>query len=302
MVSTDRATDPQTDAALFEGKQALIFGSGRNIGRAIALEFARRGARIAVADLDADGAAETAQLIRDQGGVAEAFPCNVMDDASVRATAAEAERRLGEIDIVMNNAGILHSGYVEDIPVSEWTRMFDVNLLGMVRSLEIFVPKMIARGHGYIVNTGSFAGLYPFAINRIPYAASKAAVVSMSQNLALYLMPKGVRVSCLCPGPVMTTSPDSMKVFSEGVEMHGPGSHLHVKSQEETAAILADGMCAGRIIIPTHQELWDTLQTWAASPDDLIRSTSKAFESGERGKPTFDASRFGVSGAGGSPS
>jgi NAD(P)-dependent dehydrogenase (short-subunit alcohol dehydrogenase family) len=293
MALTRHEESGRTDAALFEGKLALIFGSGRNIGRAIALEFARRGARIAVADLDADGAAETAQLVRDQGGDAQAFDCNVMDDASMHLTAAQVERRMGEADIVMNNAGILHSGYVEDIPVSEWTRMIDCNLLGMVRSLEIFVPKMIARGHGHIVNTGSFAGLYPFAINRIPYAASKAAVISMSQNLALYLMPKGVRVSCLCPGPVMTTSPDGMKVFSKDVVMHGPGSHLYVKSQEDAAAILAEGMCAGRIIIPTHEELWDTLGAWAASPDELIRSTSKAFEGGDKGRPAYDASQFG---------
>jgi NAD(P)-dependent dehydrogenase (short-subunit alcohol dehydrogenase family) len=278
---------------VFENRLALIFGSGRNIGRAIAREFARRGARVAVADLDAGGAAETAQLIRDAGGEAHGFACDVMSNESMREAAAEVERRMGDVDILMNNAGILHSGYPEDIPLAEWERMLSCNFLGMVRSLEIFLPKMIARGHGYIVNTASFAGLYPFAINRIPYAASKAAVVSMSQNLAVYLMPKGVRVSCLCPGPVMTTSPDSMKVFSPDVVMHGPGSHLWVKSQEETARILADGMCAGRILIPTHEELWGTLGEWAASPDELIRKTSAAFVGGDRGQPRFDASLAG---------
>jgi NAD(P)-dependent dehydrogenase (short-subunit alcohol dehydrogenase family) len=193
----------------------------------------------------------------------------------------------------MNNAGVLHNGWVDDIPLAEWQRMLDVNLLGMVRSLEVFVPQMIARGQGHIVNTASFAGLYPFAINRIPYAASKAAVVSMSQNLALHLEPKGVRVSCLCPGPVMTTSPDSMKSFSGEMEMRGPGSHLKVKSQAETARILADGMAAGRILIPTHEELWETLRAWAVSPDDYIRAKAAAFAGGDIGKPSFDESALG---------
>lgn len=275
--------------AVFDDKTAIIFGAGQNIGRAIAREFARRGARVALADLNAAGAEEGAQRIREAGGQAVGLACDVTDSASIAAAAAAAERALGTVDIVMNNAGILHNGWVEDIPLGEWGRMFDVNLLGMVRSLEVFAPQMIARGAGHIVNTASFAGLYPFAINRVPYAASKAAVVSMSQNLALHLEPKGVRVSCLCPGPVMTTSPDSMKTFSGEMEMRGPGSHLKVKSQAETARILADGMKAGRILIPTHEELWDTLKDWAAGPDAFIRGKAAAFASGDIGKPSFDA-------------
>ena len=273
--------------ATLDNKTAIIFGAGQNIGRAIALEFARRGARVAVADINAAGAEETAQLIREAGGEAIGLTCDVTSSESVAAAATEAERQLGQIDIVMKNAGILHNGWVEDIPLGEWGRMLDVNLLGMVRSLEVFAPKMIARGDGHIVNTASFAGLYPFAINRIPYAASKAAVVSMSQNLALHLIPKGVRVSCLCPGPVMTTSPDSMKTFSGQMEMRGPGAHLRVKSQAETAEILCDGMVAGRIIIPTHEEVWDTLKELAASPDDFIRAKAEAFARGDIGKPTL---------------
>jgi NAD(P)-dependent dehydrogenase (short-subunit alcohol dehydrogenase family) len=290
MTSIDAASG---GATAFAGRLAFIFGAGRNIGRAIAREFARRGARVAVADLDAEGAEETAGLVRAAGGEALAFPCDVTDAESMRRAVAAAERRMGEIDIVMNNAGILHSGYPEDIPLAEWERMFSCNLLGMVRSNEIFLPKMIARGDGHIVNTASFAGLYPFAINRIPYAASKAAVVSMSQNLALYLRPKGVRVSCLCPGPVMTTSIEGMRVFGDDVVMHGPGAHLWVKSQEETAAILADGMSAGRVLIPTHDELWATLRDWAASPDELIARTSAAFVAGDRGQPQFDPAILG---------
>ncbi len=269
----------------FAGKTALVIGAGQNIGRQVALEFVRRGARLAVADISLEGAEETAALIRKAGGEAVALACNVTDEVSVLAVIDSAEAALGPLDILMNNAGILSGGNPQDIPLSEWSRMFDVNLFGMVRANNVMVPRMIERGRGHIVNTASFAGLYPFAASRVHYAAAKAAVVSMSENLSLYLMPLGIKVSCLCPGPVMTTSTTGMKEFSENYVMRAPGSHLMVKSQQETARILADGMAAGRIIIPTHDEVWETLKQRAADPDAFIAKKNAEYLAGDPGKP-----------------
>jgi len=269
----------------FAGKTALIIGAGQNIGRRIAQEWARRGAAVAVADISLEGAEATVEELRAAGTRSVGLHCDVTSDESVQQTIAAAEEALGPIDIHMNNAGILSGGNPEDIPLSEWQRMFDVNLFGMVRANAVIVPRMIARGSGHIVNTASFAGLYPFACSRVHYAAAKAAVVSMSENLALYLMPLGIRVSCLCPGPVMTTSPDAMKHFSENYTMRAPGSHLFVKSQQETARILSDGMEAGRIIIPTHDEVWDTLKERAADPDAFIAAKNGEYLAGDPGKP-----------------
>ena len=282
--STSAITSPG-HLAPFAKSTAIVFGGGRNIGRAVVLEFARRGANVAVADLDLAGAQETAHLVEAMGNEACAIQCDVSSDASVLAAADEAERQLGAVNIVMNNAGILSGGNPEDIPVAAWQQMMNINFFGMVRSIEVFLPRMLSRGSGHIVNTASFAGLYPFASSRIHYAASKAAVISMSENLALYLMPKGIRVSCLCPGPVMTTSVQGMKHYSTNYVMRAPGSHLVVKSQEEAATILADGMRDGRIIIPTHDELWDTLKDRAASPDSFIRDKNAQFEAGDSGRP-----------------
>jgi NAD(P)-dependent dehydrogenase (short-subunit alcohol dehydrogenase family) len=144
----------------FENKRGLIYGPARGIGRAVALEFARRDAELAIADIDVAGAEGTATDVIKMGGRAIGLTCDVLSDEAVRATAAEAERRLGELDI----------------PMSEWLRILSLNLLSVVRSLDVFLPKMISRGRGYIVNTASFAGLYPYATNRMPYVASKAAV------------------------------------------------------------------------------------------------------------------------------
>jgi NAD(P)-dependent dehydrogenase (short-subunit alcohol dehydrogenase family) len=269
----------------FAGKTALIIGAGQNIGRRIAQEWSRRGARVAVADISGNGAEETAAILRSAGAEAIGLRCDVTDDASVLATIDAAEAALGPLDIHMNNAGLLAGGNPEDLPVSEWQRMFDVNLFGMVRANNIVVPRMMARGSGHIVNTASFAGLYPFAASRVHYAASKAAVVSMSENLALYLMQFGIKVSCLCPGPVMTTSPDAMKHFSESYVMRAPGSHLQVMSQQDTARVLSDAMEQGRIIIPTHQEAWPTLKERAADPDAFIAKKHAEFVAGDTGKP-----------------
>jgi NAD(P)-dependent dehydrogenase (short-subunit alcohol dehydrogenase family) len=275
------------DRAFFAGKAAMVIGGGRNIGRAIVLEFARRGARVAVGDVDLEGVAETVALVAALGGEAVGVDCDVTSEASIAAAVGQAEAALGPIHIAMNNAGILSGGNPEDIPLDAWERIMDVNFFGMVRSNAVFLPRMLARGGGHLVYTASFAGLYPFAASRIHYAASKAAVVSMAENLSLYLTPKGIGVSCLCPGPVMTTSIRGMKHYSEDYVMRGPGSSLVVKSQAETARLLAEGIGAGRVLIPTHDELYASLAAHAASPEDFLAAHRAAFAAGDVGRPSI---------------
>ncbi len=276
----------------FDKKTALIFGAAQGIGRAVALEFARRGAQVAVADINAEAAMETATAIATAGRAGIAIPCDVTREDSVRYAAQHAEMRLGEIDIVMNNVGVILSGNPEDIPTDEWRRIMDLNFFSAVHSNQIFLPKMIARGSGHIVNTASFAGLYPYAANRIPYAAAKAAVIAMSESLAIYLHPKGVRVSCLCPGPVATGVMNSMKTWSREVAFRGPGSQYEVITAETAAVILADGMSEGRVVIPTHPQVWDILRRHADSPDTFLQGKIDEFARGDPGKPSAPKSGF----------
>src|SRR5262249_37472443 len=169
----------------------------------------------------------------------------------------------------------------------EWQRIVDLNLMSTVRGLAVFLPRMLARGSGYIVNTASFAGLYPYATNRIPYAASKAAVVSLSESLALYLLPKGIRVSCLCPGPVATRVSEGIKNWSKDARMLGPGSQFRLITAEEAATTLADGMREGRVIIPTHDEVFEVMREHAAAPDRFIHAKLEAIARGETGLPVL---------------
>ena len=147
---------------VFSGKTALIYGAASGIGRAVALEFARRGGAVAIADIQLDGAQETARLIEVTGGRSLAIRCDVTSDVSVREAAVKTEIALGQVDIVMNNVGGILHGNPQDIPISEWQRIIDLNLMPVVRSNAVFLPKMLARGSGFIINTASFAGLYPF--------------------------------------------------------------------------------------------------------------------------------------------
>lgn len=269
----------------FENKRALVFGGAKGIGRAIAMEFAQRGCSVAIADIDHISAADTASLIVSVGGQAVGFECDVCNDESVRATAAAAEKAVGDIDIVVNNVGAILSGNPEDIPIAEWQRIFNLNFFSAVRSNDYFLSKMIKRGSGYIVNTASFAGLYPYAANRMPYVSAKAAIIALSESLALYLIPQGIRVSCFCPGPVMTGVMQGMKTWSDNVAMRGPGSQFKIISAEEAATTLAKGMIEERIMIPTHEEVWEILREYADSPDQFIRQKIAQFARGDLGLP-----------------
>jgi NAD(P)-dependent dehydrogenase (short-subunit alcohol dehydrogenase family) len=278
--------------APFEDATALIYGGGKGIGQAIGLEFARRGARVAVADIDRSAADATAAAIAAKGGRALAMGCDVTSDASVVEAADRTAAEFGDADIVVNNVGAIISGHPEDIPIAEWQRIVDLNLFSVVRSNAVFIPRMIGRGRGHIVNVGSAAGLFPYATNRMPYVASKAAVIALSESMALYLHPLGVRVSCLCPGPVATAIADGMKTWTENVPFRGAGSQFELKMPVEVAVTLADGMRDGRVLIPSHDKLWDVMRDHIASPDAFIEAANERFARGDAGLPSIDPARW----------
>lgn len=271
--------------APFEDASAMIFGGAKGIGKAVALEWSRRGARLAIADIDVTAAEETAREIGEAGGTAVGLSVDVLSDESVIAAGEAATVALGEIDIVLNNVGGLVNGHPEDIPMTEWQRIMDINYFAAVRGVQCFLPQFMARGRGHIVNTASFAGLYPYAASRIPYAAAKAAVISMSENLALYLEPMGVRVSCLVAGPVLTGVLNSMSSWSDDCAMRGPGGETTLLLPEQVATTLADGMRDGRVLIPSDAVALDIFRRWAASPDEFIRRKIAEFAAGDDGRP-----------------
>lgn len=272
---------------VFDGASGILFGGAKGIGKAVAIEWARRGARVAIADLNLAAAEETAGEIVASGGQSICIAADVLSEESMAAAASAAQAAFGPPDIVMNNVGAILNGHPLDIPASEWHRIFELNYFSLVRSNAIFLPAMLERGSGHVVNTASFAGLYPYAAGRIPYASSKAAVISMSENLAILLEPKGVRVSCLIPGPVMTSIAEGMKDWTPDLPMYGPGSETRLLDTETVARVLADGMEQGRVLIPSDDIALEIIARRAADPDAFVREKIARFAAGDVGMPKF---------------
>lgn len=182
------------------GKIALVTGGARGIGRAICAAYVAEGARVAVADRLAHDAAETAAAL---GPNAMAVTMDVTDLASIAAGVASVEAAWGGIDILVNNAGIFNMASIDKVTVEDYRRQYDVNVGGTIFAIQAVVPSMKKRGGGAIINFSSQAGRRGEA-NIVLYCSTKAAVISVTQSLALELAKDGIRVNAIAPGVVDT--------------------------------------------------------------------------------------------------
>lgn len=240
---------------------AVVTGGGSGIGRASARSFAARGARVVVTDRDE---ARATQVADELGDIAIAMRCDVTEVGDLEAVRARALEQFGRIDLVMNNVGVLVVGRVEDIPLDAWERVIDVNLMSVVRSVSVFLPGFLAQGAGHIVNTASTAGLFAYGYDRLPYVATKHAIVGLSESLAVYLRPKGIGVSCFCPAGVITNIGEQMTFYGERTQPIGP--NFGIIEAEAAGELVADGVADDRFLILTTDEVRDELR---ARGDDI---------------------------------
>jgi len=182
----------------------VVTGAASGIGRAVAEECLRRGARVHLVDLEAGALGRAAEALRELGlSPAGAHALDCRDGRGLAALAAGLQAEHGRVDALVNNAGVMLAGPVERLALEDWRWIVDTNLWTVIHGVRAFVPGMLARGAGRIVNTASMAGLVGFPLFA-PYSASKFAVVGLSQALDAELGPRGVRVSAVCPGFVRT--------------------------------------------------------------------------------------------------
>jgi len=185
------------------GRVAVVTGGASGIGRATCLLLARRGARVAVVDLDRDGGAAVATEIAAEGGEALFFPADVSRSEDCGSVVGETERALGPIGVLVNAAGVIHRGSALETTDEDWERLMAVNVGAAFRMARAVLPGMIARGRGAVVNVASGWGLVG-GPRAAAYCASKGAVVQLTRALAIDHGPDGVRVTCVCPGDTDT--------------------------------------------------------------------------------------------------
>ena len=202
-----------------QGKIAVVTGAASGIGRATAIALAREGADLALADVNDDRLEEARKEIAALGRKALAVHTDVSKLQDVRNLFDRCMGEMGRVDILMNNAGVHLLGPAEKISIADWEWVVGINLWGVVYGVNVFLPHMLDRGSGHIVNTASMSGLIG-AESSIPYVATKFAVVGMSECLAAYLRPKGIGVTVLCPGFVATNIVEHERLvpFEDGLD------------------------------------------------------------------------------------
>ena len=254
-----------------EGKVAIVTGAANGIGLGTARALAQRGVRLVMVDIDGPLLETEAAALVAHGAEAVALREDLADADAFDRIRDAAFDRFGRVDIVMNNVGVLVSGLPQDIPLAEWERIINLNLMGVIRSVHRFVPDLVGQGSGHIVNTASFAGLFPYAYDRLPYAASKGAIVTLTEGLALYLKPQGIGVTLLCPGPVRTAIGKTMKRYTADIGLRGPGDQFAMQDTDMVGVMVADAIEQDRFFVPTDAQVGLVLEARARDPDGFLQ-------------------------------
>jgi NAD(P)-dependent dehydrogenase (short-subunit alcohol dehydrogenase family) len=246
--------------APFEGRVALVTGAGRGIGRALALELAAEGAQVAVLARSLGQLNEVAEAVRAQGGIAVVLQADVSDPEAVAEAAAQAEKELGVVDILVNNAAVVQPvGPTVTAEPDAWASAFAVNVDAPFHFAQAVLPSMLDRGWGRIVNVSSGIAAHPGSmVGMNAYAATKAALEAHTLNLAAELAGSGVTVNVYRPGSVDTAM--QRWIRSQPPEEIGTVLHEHFRASYEQGSLITPEQSArsllAQLVGDASGEIW----------------------------------------------
>ncbi|MGP0030837.1 MAG: SDR family oxidoreductase [Acidimicrobiales bacterium] len=268
----------------FAGKVAVVTGGASGIGRAIALELARRGAGIALADVHEARLEATVAEVRALGVDALGVRCDVTSDEDVDRFRDATINRFARVDVLCNNAGVAVLGPPERVPMADWEWILQVNVLGLVRGVRAFVPPMVARGSGHVVNTASVAGTWAYTWDAAPYITSKFAAYGFSEALARTLRPQGVGVTVVCPGLVTTNLAETARQSGVPADRSAEWFYLPPEMQapvepDVVGRLVGDAIESNTFAVFTHAADAERFRTWRR---DIETSLADAIQGSPR--------------------
>ncbi len=251
-----------TDA--FRGGVAVITGAGSGIGEGLARTAAELGMQVALADIAVDRIERVAADIRAAGGTAITIPTDVSDPAAIDRLAATVHEQLGDVRLLMNNAGIEILGLSWELPIEVWEKAVRINILGVIHGVRAFVPHMIAAGKpAFIGNLSSIGGLSMMPI-QTPYIVSKHAVLSFSEclRMEMELVRAPISVSAVLPGPVSTRIFDDAATGRDRAQIEGHRKAMNAMTSgpgsltgKQAAEVILAGIAAKEFFVSTHPEI-----------------------------------------------
>ena len=186
-----------------KNRNCLITGAASGIGRSFAFALAKEGMNLYITDINIDGLESVKTEIEELGATVHSDRCDVSKFEDFKTIAENFYSKLGNVDLLINNAGIAISGSIENLEIEDWKKVLDINLMSIIYSTKVFVPRMIEKGSGHIVNVSSGSGLFG-STEPLPYITSKFAVVGLSEALFSRLKSSGINVSVIVPTVIKT--------------------------------------------------------------------------------------------------